>query len=252
MLRSWWLWPLLSLTLAQAHIRRVAVLGSSISMLVRPAGAGQPYPRILEQILNSRRDEIWLVQNLSDIAATVADVAVVARQLVAERPDYVVLQFGHVEAVLRPASRRAWQRAFLRSPGLSHQAQRRRRVWAWYSEARRRIGLRQQWIDAGTFERLLNGLVAYLQEEAGSSVILVEAPPGDDRLERYGKGSLAEISRFNKLIDAVARDRDAVLVRMEELTAGTELANIVTDGTHLSAAGHTRLGELIAERILAR
>jgi lysophospholipase L1-like esterase len=234
---------------APSDIRRVAVLGSSISMVVRPP-EGVAYPHVLQRLLNERRpDDLWLVSNLSRVAATVDDAPLYLQQLVAERPEAIVLHYGHVEAVLRPQTRAAWHRTYGIIIGESRRGAAVRAVRK-YAGARRRLGLRKQWTPPDRFQRMFNDSLRYLRKETGAALIVLEANPGDQKIETWGPGSLAEIARYNDMMRDVAAEQGAAWMPLDSFLPGP-IEEFIPDGTHFTPEAHVALASALADAVLA-
>jgi len=220
-------------------------------MVVRPRGSGLPYPRVLESILSETTGEVWVVDNLSRVAAIASDSSTYADRLVADQPEAIVIHYGHVEAVRRPHSRASWYRIHEVRPG----SPRWRPLLNWFrvrsAGARRVVGLRRQWMTLASYERALDELLGYLRSETLATLILVEASPGNDRIERWGPGSLGQIARYNDVSQRAASRFGAVWLSLEQ-AAGSSHDEVCPDGTHLSGEGHRRLAEVLASIVLER
>jgi lysophospholipase L1-like esterase len=226
-------------------VRRVAILGSSISMVVRPR-EGQPYPRLLEHLLNDS-GELWLVQNHSRVAATIDDVTAYLEEVVADQPDVVVFHYGHVEPILRPLRRKTWYGLWGVIVGESPRRARIRLLRQRAILTRNRIGLRRPWTPYVRYQRLLEDSLRYLRKETPARLFVLEANPGDAKIEGWGPGSLAAIRRYNEAAKAIADRVGARWFSLEELLSGGDVAELTPDGTHLSPEGH----RLVAARLAA-
>ena len=233
------------------QIRRVAVLGSSISMLVRPKGIGLPYPRALERLLNQDAIDLWVVENLSRIAATIEDVAVYLPRLVADQPDVIVFHYGHVEAVQRPQTRSAWYRLHDVGPGAPPRRRHLAIVRAKYAGLRRRLRLRQQWTPLKRFQRVFRETLEYLAAETRATCIVIEANPGDEKVENWGPGSLAAIQRYNQAMCEIAAAGGAIWIPFDRAIRPEAIAYFIPDGTHFTAEGHLALASVLAKEIMA-
>jgi hypothetical protein len=226
------------------------VLGSSISMVVRPRGSGLPYPRVLETRLAEATDDVWIVDNLSRIAATVEDARDYAHRLVADQPEAIVIHYGHVEAVRRPLSRRAWYRLHEIRPGGPPWRPLVIRAGTRFAAVKRRLRLFRQWMPIGPFGRGMDELLGYLAEETAARVIVVEANPGNARVEAWCPGSMAAIRLYNRVMFDSAARVGATWVPLASFVHGPN-EEFITDGTHLSGRGHVALADAIAEVVLA-
>ena len=237
-------------------VRRIVVLGSSISCLVRPSGQGSPYPKVLENLLSQNDSELWLVENLSEVSATAEHMLPKLAHLVNVQPDVIVLHYGHVEAICRPHSRQMWLWTHLYRPGANPMSRQIRIYWGLlYASARRKLGLTQQWVRLPRFKRILNESLAYLRRETSAEVFLIEANPWNGLIETYGPGSYGEIEKYNDAIRECAKRYSANFVCLQELIGGEPfrrtLDQLIPDGTHFSAEAHSLLAELLANRIAA-
>lgn len=237
-------------------IRRVVVLGSSISCLVRPSGQGSPYPKVLENLLNQKDSELWLVENLSEVSGTAEQMLPKLAHLVNIQPDVIIIHYGYVEAIRRPHSRRMWLWTHLYRPGANPAGRQIRIYWGLlYASARRKLGLTRQWVRLLRFKRLLNECLAYLRRETSAEVFLVEANPWNESIETYGPGSHGEIEKYNDAMRECAKRYSADFVSIQELTYGEPfrrtLDQLIPDGTHFSAEAHSLLANLLLKRISA-
>lgn len=237
-------------------VRRVVVLGSSISCLVRPSGQGLPYPAVLENLLNQDDSELWLVENLSEVAGTAEQMLPKLAHLVNIQPDVIILHYGHVEAIRRPHSRRMWLWTHLYRPGANPVSRQIRIYWGLlYASARRQLGWTRQWVRLPRFKRILNECLGYLRRETSAELFLIQANPWNGSIETYGPGSYGEIEKYNDAMRECAKRYSADFVSIQELT-GEEpfrctLDQLIPDGTHFSAEAHSLLAELLLHRIMA-
>ena len=219
-------------------------------MVVRPP-EGVAYPRALERLLNERDEEhLWLLDNRSVIAATVDDAAAYLPELVAERPEAVIVHYGHVEAIYRPQSRAAWHRTYgviIGEPKWGPTVRTARRK---VQGARRRLGLRKQWTPPERFRQTFNDVLRYLRKETGALLIVIEANPGDKKIEAWGPGSLAQIARYNETMRAVAAEQGALWLSLDSFLPGP-VETFVPDGTHFTPEGHAALASALADAVLA-
>lgn len=236
-----------------SEIKRIAVMGSSISLLVRPAGDGVPYPRVLEGLLNRTGDASWLVENLSGVAATADDAPALCPRVVAMQPDVIVLHYGHVEAIRRPHSRAAWEWTHLHVPGRTAFGERIREAGRWYAAAQRRLGVSEQWTPAARFERLIDGTLAYLSRETSARFIVMEPNPWNHTIERYGPGSRGEIERYAAILQDASARYGATWLSLEEIARcdafGRRIDALIPDGTHFSGAGHSAVALALHTKI---
>jgi len=236
---------------APHQIRRVTVLGSSVSMLVRTSGEGKAFPRLLEELLNERSEQLWIVENLSRIAGVVSDANEYLSHLVANPPDVIILHYGHVEAVPRRQPRSVWLRTYLYKPGESKRRRQLNVVGHKYSGARRRVGYWVQWLPPDEFRRRMSELIGYLQRETGARILVLEANPGDERLESLAPGVRAAMVRYNGILTTLAVELGVELVELSEVAGGRPVVELTPDGTHFDAKAHGAVAEALARRILA-
>ncbi len=237
-------------------VRRITVLGCSISLIVRPVGEGHPYPVRLERLLNEHDSDLWLVRNLSAVAATVDDIPGYLASLVGEQPEIIIFHYGHVEAIRRPHSRPMWRWVHLYTPGRSRFSRRVRQLGRFHAALRRRMGWLEQWTPLDRFHRTLDESIRYLREETTANIIIVEANPWNVGIESYGPGSRGEIQRYNESLRRIA---DAYMVDFIPLSSLSEAdverrspAAFIPDGTHFNATGHVLLAKVLADHITSR
>jgi lysophospholipase L1-like esterase len=236
-------------------VRRLAVLGSSIGVVARPQGT--PYPSLLERLLNERSDgELWMIDNLCEIAGIADDLDRLLAAPIALRPDVVVLHYGHVEALRRPHSRRMWRWAKVARADLYPRRRRVRKiVFRRYSSLRRRLGLCSQWTPLPRFERVLDRALAQLRKDTAARLILIEATPPTPRIERYAPGAAQELERYNGVLRRLAAAHGAELVTTEDVRQrDPELRDpevMTPDGSHYSPRTHAAVAVELAERIEA-
>ena len=212
------------------------------------------YPRALEAILNADERDSWLVENRSRIAATIDDVPALLDEIVCAAPEFVVLDVGFPEALLRPHSRRQWYWTYLFVPGRHPYSRAFRTLGRWYSAVRRRFHLMEQWVPARRFERRLSETVAYLRSEAQANVILVEANPWNALVERWNPGSGPQIDLFNDILVRVASQEGAVFFPLDALSerdpGHRPVGDWIPDGSHFNAEGHRLIAGALADLIL--
>jgi hypothetical protein len=218
-------------------------------MVVRPKGQGESYPRVLEARLNELSESLWIVDNLSRIAAMIDDTGAYMHRLVADRPDFVVLHFGHVEAIPRPLSRATWYRLHEVKPGSSAWRDRANLAQVRYAGVRRSLGLRRQWTSIERFRRGVAQVLTYLSDETRAQFLVVEANPGDARIEAWGPGSLAAIRAYNDVMRETSATFGAVWVPLSSFVRDP-VGEYIADGTHLTPRGHAMLGNVLADLML--
>jgi len=219
-------------------------------MLVRAPGTGKAFPRLLEELLNERSNEFWMVESLSRIAGMVSDADQYLSHLVANPPDVILLHYGHVEAVPRRQPRSVWLRSHLYKPGESERRRRLNVVGRKYSGARRRLGYWVQWLPQDDFRRRMSELIEYLQKETGARILVLEANPGDERLESIAPDVRAAVASYNEILRAVTAEHGVELVELSEASGGRPVVELTPDGTHFDAAAHLAVAAALARRIL--
>jgi lysophospholipase L1-like esterase len=230
------------------RVRRLAVLGSSISMIVRPPRSGDPYPQLLERRLAEATGDVWLVDNMSRVAAIIGDARAYVPRLVASQPDVIVIHYGHVEAVYRPQSRASWLRVHEVKPGSGAVAATINQLRTQFALVKRRLRIRRQWTSLPTFRRAADQLLDYLGKETRATFVLVEANPGDARVERWGPGTQAQIAAYNAVMREVADAHGAVWIPLAQFVR-EPVERFIADGTHLTSEGHTALAVAIARAV---
>ena len=241
--------------MASTSPHRVYVLGSSISMLVRPEADADAYPRILEELLNASGRSPWFVENRSRIAGTIDDVVSLLEEILCARPDVVVIHHGFTEALLRPHSRPLWFWTYMRVPGRHPKSSAIRALGRWYSSVRRRMPLMRQWVPSARFERRLAETIAYIRSETRARVIVIEANPWNDSVERFNPGSRSHLDHYNRILQEVASREGAEFLALDALTqrdpGRRPVQDWIPDGTHFNADGHRVLAEALASVISA-
>jgi len=208
----------------------------------------------MEAILNAKDEDSWLVENRSRIAGTIDDIPTLLDEIVCAAPDYVILDVGFPEALMRPHSRRQWYWTYLYVPGRHPKSRAFRTVGRWYSGVRRRLRLMEQWVSPDRFERMLSETVAYIRAEAQSQVILVEANPWNPIVERWNPGSGPQIELFNQILVRVAEREGAAFFSLVTVSdrdpAHRSISDWIPDGSHFNAEGHRLMAAALADLIL--
>ena len=232
------------------------MLGSSLGFSVQPGGSGWPWPRQLELLLNERApdDEVWLVDNLCEVASTTDDLERMLARVLQLQPDVVVLQYGRGEALLRPCSRRTWRRngwqPVTRSP---LEARLRRRLLRTVIRTRRALGLVRPWVPLRRFEQTFDRALTFMQQELASAIVVLGSTPVSDLQERRAPGSRASVARHETAMRTVVDRHGVAWVPFEDVLAvDPEVADgdvLAPDGLHFSIEAHTALAQVVVEHV---
>ena len=70
------------------------------------------------------------------------------------------------------------------------------------------------------------------------------------RSRRGGRGSLAEIAKYNRVMQEIAVEQGATWIALDAALP-EPLATLVPDGTHFTPEGHAALASVLADAVLA-
>jgi lysophospholipase L1-like esterase len=90
----------------------------------------------------------------------------------------------------------------------------------------------------------------YLRKETTASVVVVEANPGNSKIETWGPGSMDAIARCNAMMRRVAGESGAQWLDLES-ALGIPIGDAAPDGTHFTAEAHAALADGLVKLIQA-
>lgn len=229
----------------------LAVVGSSVSLLVRPPRDGHaagPYATLLRETLGIG----WRVENLSRTSFDIQDAVETFRtRIVPLDPDVIILHLGINEASTRFLSRRLWRFANggpddrERAPGLARRSvlladRIFRRPWT--------RAFRSGWFSPERFDVLLGQLLLQIEKETHAHVIVVGIGKPTERVERTLAGTSARAAAVDEILAAAAGRSDRITF-IPTAWVAEDLDALQPDGIHLSAQGHARLADQLLVEI---
>lgn len=212
----------------------LAVVGSSVSLLVRPprdSREAAPYPTLLRKHLGGAHR----VENLSRPSLDIGDALERFRsEVLPLDPDIVVLHLGINECSSRFLPRRLWRWSRGATDAQIANGGARRVVRAMDIALRHPVThfAGRAWFTEAEFEGGIRKLLNLIAKETRSGVVIVGIGLVGSRVDRILAGTSARARIFDKTLAELARESGAKFL----LPPGD--AALRPDGIHFSAAGH--------------
>lgn len=234
---------------------RIAVLGNSVALSVRPpvATPGQgPFPRLLEVELRAAGLAVE-VRSWARWSATIVDGhRLFEEEVLSFGPQQVVLCFGINECCPRMLPRSLWTLLNQTDPTRGSLGRALAR-WASGALARvtpgviRTLGLRG-WMAPETFGALVDQLIRRVDKELKARVFVLGVTEPSDRVERALPGAKQGAHRFNEMLRVVTS-------RHSELCTFVDVSGLVAaghdafapDGIHWNLQGHRQVAGLLTD-----
>lgn len=238
---------------------KVCVFGNSIPLLLMPDrkdASERTYGEWLEaggfRVVNASKQAVML----ADVFRYLED------EVIRHFPDYIVVNFGIVEAACRTKPRRltvffsgnAWNNEIVDVPHCSYLARGVRRVlrlaYKPVDASLAALGVRWRYMSPSRFADALDVLLKKLRSQTPARAIFVLGMlPVGPELEKAAPGTARSVERYNEIMKkaCAAVDR-ARWVDMRELFA-RDLESATIDSIHYTAYGHRKVHDALAALI---
>ncbi len=238
---------------------KVCVFGNSVPLLVLPErkdSSERTYGELLE--LDGLR-----VFSASKQAVTLGDsFRYLEDEVVRHFPDYVVVNFGIVEACYRTKPRflqeyfsgNAWNNGIVDVPHCSYLSRGVRKVLrlAYKPVSAALFALRVKWryMSPADYADALDFVLARLRAYTPvKAIIVLGMLPVGDGLEKIAPGTRDSVAEYDEIMRAACgRVPGAVFVGMRELFA-SDMDKATIDSIHYTAYGHRRVREAVGSLI---
>lgn len=228
---------------------KIAILGDSVSLRVRPVRLG-PHEMTYGEHLSQNNPD-WLVINLGKGATSIqyqtADMDTIIRQF----PDYYILNFGIVDCSTRSVPQ--WVFRFINTIKPNECLIRRwvRKLTDFLEKKNRKTLVllrgKKSWTSEKTFKSTYQKTINLLKKETGAHIVCLGINQTDDRVESHLPGTKHKISTYNQLIKSACENTGSTFIDTYNLID----LNRTPDGIHFDALGHEQIGRIIGEAIKA-
>lgn len=241
-------------------VGKIVILGNSVPLLMDP-----PRKEKGEKTYGERLEDMgFRVFNRAKQAVVVSDLyRYMEDECTRLFPDIVVLNFGIVECTTRVRSRRmhsyfsenAWKNSIIDVGYVNTLGRIERRIgkkiFRIGEKALFALGFRRRWVSAKDFEFIIKDVIRVLFRDTNTRcVCLVPILNGAPWLEREAPGTLEAIGVYNSAMRRISSELEGVrFLEPSSIYRGDEEKDISGDGIHLSAHGHARVADEIAQCI---
>lgn len=234
----------------------IVILGDSIAQGL--GVAGRSYGDILAVELGGARERSQ-VTNLATSAAMISYSMTLLPDVIALRPEVVIIAHGITEAIVRPTPAalrfvpRRWRQPGWLDPrpyfsrrfwkGLYHRTESAVR-WRIKVQLIKRCGAYTS-MSTEEFERMLTETVETLLHRTMAHIILLTHNGVD---ERFYPGSLSSLNQYQHITEQVAADSQAERVQICDVSHSLdEWSDFFADHFHPNSTGHTKIAQAICE-----
>jgi lysophospholipase L1-like esterase len=229
-------------------IQKIVLVGNSVALRNRPHNnlTSQNYGQILEKTLNAgKENEIIQVNNLAFTRATVYDLHKVYPQIINNYGDLYIINIGSSDAATREIPRWFADFLFSNKRSLFVKAMKAFHLYAIKPNIRLLVKLRgkRAWTSAKVFKQEYRKLIHEIQHNTNGKVICVAINLPNQRIEDKIPGTYKNYQKFNKIIEALCLEKEAIYLNLDDLKAEEHFP----DGIHFSEEGN----KVLAQRLLA-
>lgn len=238
---------------------KVAIVGNSVGLRVRPPCQypnNKNYGIILEELLqNEYKDKFVFVRNLCIGRGTIWDILARRNEILNEFPNYYVINLGVSDASTREIP--LWYSNII----VNRKESLKRRLlygiyYYWIRKFRPqlvRFRGKRTWTSKRIFEKYFDKIIALLEKDTNSRIIVLSINPAGMRIEKELPGSSKSYVQFNGILENIAEKYDARFLDTTDL--GDE--KFIPDGIHFSLEGNRIVAErlfriIVEEEILLR
>ncbi|RYM34790.1 hypothetical protein ERX46_05295 [Brumimicrobium glaciale] len=228
-------------------IQKIVLVGNSVALRNRPHNnlTSQNYGQILEKTLNEgKENEIIQVNNLAFTRATVYDLHKVYPQIINNYGDLYIINIGSSDAATREIPRWFADFLFSNKRSLFVKAMKAFHLYAIKPNIRLLVKLRgkRAWTSAKVFKQEYSKLIHEIQHNTNGKVICVAINLPNQRIEDKIPGTYKNYQKFNKIIEALCLEKEAIYLNLDDLKAEEHFP----DGIHFSEEGN----KVLAQRLL--
>lgn len=236
----------------------ICIVGNSVSLLVWPRRNKTDDLTYAEHLETMG----WIIKSASRQGVMISDTCFYLEDdVLNNRPDYLILQFGIVEATYRARPRflhrqfsnNNWRNSVVRIP---YRGPQKRSLISLLNKAYRQaeklffaLGIKWRYLSPRLFQDALEQTISTCKRHCGAKgYILIGILPVNERLEEIAPGTRQSTSEFNEIMRAFAENTSHVrFVNPSEIFQQESLNELIPDSIHLSALGH----ELLAQKLNA-
>lgn len=231
-------------------IQKIVIVGNSVALRNRPHNnlTSKNYGQILENTLNEgKENEIIQVNNLAFTRATVYDLHKVYPQIINSYGDLYIINIGSSDAATREIPRWFADFLFSNKRSLLVKAMKAFHLYAIKPNIRFLVKLRgkRAWTSARVFKQEYRKLIYEIQHNTNGKVVCVSINLPSDRIEKQIPGTYKNYQKFNKIIEALCVEKEAIYLNLDDLKAEEHFP----DGIHFSEQGNKVLAKRLLEVI---
>src|SRR5690554_2814716 len=196
-------------------IQKIVIVGNSVALRNRPHNnlTSQNYGQIIEKKLNEdKQDEIIQVKNLAFTRATVYDLHKVYPQIINNYGDLYIINIGSSDAATREIPRWFADFLFSNKRSLLVKALKAFHLYAIKPNMRFLVKLRgkRAWTSAKVFKQEYTKLLFSIQHNTNGKIICLGINLANERVEKMIPGTLKNYKKYNKIIESICEQKDAI------------------------------------------
>lgn len=232
----------------------IAIIGNSVGQRVRPPAYNREHQNYAKRLYELGRGR-FVVQNFCQFSETIGScLNKTFDHLFVLSPDIVIINLGINECLTRLVPRclfPALSGMILDENRLQKMIRDRVAHLINYYAAPRLISTfnLSPWYPMPVFKMKYEKLIMLLKKEFYPNIVCLGINPCTDRIEKLLPGSIANIPKYNAIIEQVAKSQGCSFVETESWIDDTNIQVLVPDGIHLSAEGHNILATKIFTEI---
>lgn len=229
---------------------KVTIIGNSVALRTRPHHpTSKNYGQLLEEKLadHYQNKHCW-VNNRAFSRATILDILRLEQSLIAEFPDFYIINIGVCDAATREIP--LWMANIINNPKESVLKTLFANLHHFfikpYNAFFTRLRGKRPWVGSQQFRKSYSKLLDSLRKNTNAKIICLGINLANERIEGVVPGSAKKYRSYSTIIKDCADQVGASYLDTHDLSD----TNHYPDGTHFNDAGHQAILERITKVIL--